>query len=360
MFGKWKLQDFDPGQGEAAGAHRADFDHSAWIDVAVPGDVHQALMAAGRIEDPFYDRNEEACAWMEDKEWWYRTALLGPQDELAAGERQQLVFDGLDTYATVWLNGVELGRHRNMFRPAVFDVSDTLLPGKANTLALRFAPAAGSTGGLRRQPLVARRGAARRHAQGAVRIWLGLGAAPAHASAFGAGWSCASSSRAALTGVHFYTVEIDPTGAQAVVAVHVEIERLAPGVVLSAQARLMDGERVAAQGEPAFAGNGATGAATLYLTVAEPRLWWTHDLGEPHLYTLHVELFADGELVDQDVLEAGIRTIELDQSPDPDEPGTRFFRFVLNGVPIFAKGAELDPGALVRGRPARRRAISIC
>ena len=68
---QWKVQYFDPGQGEAAGAHLAEFHHSAWIDVDVPGDVHLALMAAGVIEDPFYDRNEETSPG-------WRTRMVDP------------------------------------------------------------------------------------------------------------------------------------------------------------------------------------------------------------------------------------------------------------------------------------------
>ncbi|HEX2742648.1 MAG TPA: glycoside hydrolase family 2 protein, partial [Rubrobacter sp.] len=74
-----------------------------------------------------------------------------------------------------------------------------------------------------------------------------------------------------------------------------------------------------------------------------PSLWWTHDLGEPVLHDLRVELRQDYEMIDQYRSKVGIRTLELDQSPDPDEPGTRFFRFVLNGVPIFARGADWIP-----------------
>ena len=354
MFGQWKLQYFDPGQGKAAGAQLAEYDHSAWIDVDVPGDVHQALMAAGVIEDPFYDRNEETCAWMEDKEWWIRTRFTGPQDTTAQDERRQLIFHGLDTYATVWLNGEELGRHRNMFRPAVFDVTATLRPGEENVLALRFD-----------RPLD-------QIAEFDISHWW-QGTAPRVAmrkAQFGYGWDWGPrlptvgiwreveirhNRRAALAGVHFYTVEIDADHAQAVVAVRVEAERIARAAELGAHVRLADGGATAVEGELALRDHGSYADGILYLTVKEPKLWWTHDLGEPHLYALHVDLLAGGEVVERQTVEAGIRTIELDQSPDPDEPGTRFFRFVLNGVPIFAKGADWIPAhSFVGGlKPAR-------
>ena len=66
-----------PAAAIAADAHTEAFDDTAWLPVDVPGDVHTALIAAGRIADPFYDRNEPACAWVEDREWWYRLAFRG-------------------------------------------------------------------------------------------------------------------------------------------------------------------------------------------------------------------------------------------------------------------------------------------
>src|SRR5258708_36153073 len=68
----WKLQDFSPGAGVRGGAHLPAHADRDWLDITVPGDVHRTLIAAGRIADPFYDRNETACAWMEQREWWYR------------------------------------------------------------------------------------------------------------------------------------------------------------------------------------------------------------------------------------------------------------------------------------------------
>src|SRR6185437_8339716 len=98
----WAVRDFSPGAGQSAGAHLPAFAaDDSWIAIAVPGDVHRTLIDAGRIPDPFYDRNETACAWMEQREWWYRLQFDVPASPVADDVRQELVFDGLDTFATV-------------------------------------------------------------------------------------------------------------------------------------------------------------------------------------------------------------------------------------------------------------------
>ena len=70
MFDSSKLKDFAPGEGFRSGAFRETFDDGDRMDVPVPGDVHSALMATWRIPNPFHDRNEHECAWVEDREWW--------------------------------------------------------------------------------------------------------------------------------------------------------------------------------------------------------------------------------------------------------------------------------------------------
>jgi len=146
LNGIWKLRDFMPGQGLAAGAHLPDYDDTGWYPASVPGDVHTALVEIKRLSPPFYNMNVETCQWVERQEWWYRTTLEAPVAKDDAEARYLLTFDGLDTLATVYLNGVEIGRHRNMFIAATFDVTEHLRVGERNTLAVRFEPVAESIG----------------------------------------------------------------------------------------------------------------------------------------------------------------------------------------------------------------------
>ena len=339
----WRLSDFAPGAGLAAGAHHTNFDDTIWLPVGVPGDVHRALIDAARIPDPYYDRNETACAWMEHREWWYRLTFSTPESTLtvAADERLLLVFEGLDTFATVYLNGEALGEHQNMFRPAELDVTNRLQPGMRNCLAVRFDPPL--------QRITGRKLSAwgRNPERTAMRK-----------AQFGFGWDwgprlptiglwrpvrLVRQKRAAIKGVHFATLDLSHDHQQAAVAVRVEVERFATDGPLRAHIRLTapDGH---VESDNALPLGTRTVDRTAYLSVDRPRLWWTHELGDPALYTLSVTLADDTDhQLDETTTRVGIRTLVLDQSPDPVEPGTRFFRFVLNGRPIFAKGANWIP-----------------
>jgi beta-mannosidase len=353
VFEQWKLKDYAPGDGLASGAFKERFDEAGWLDVAVPGDVHTALISSGRIDDPYYDRNEEGCSWIEDREWWYRSSFEGQEEPLRPEERLRLIFRGLDTFATVWLNGEKLGEHHNMFREASFDVSDRVRRGQ-NTLAVLFDRPLDHVG----------EGHPDQWGRNPERVFM-------RKAQFGFGWDwgprlptvgiwrpvelrrecCAT-----IDGVHFYTLDIDPAAERAVVAVQVEAEQFASDTPLEAAISLgSPDEGPVASSSLVLEGEGPNRAGTAYVTVERPRFWWTHDLGEPVLYDLSVELLQEGDVLGHHDSRVGIRMLELDQSPDPEEPGTRYFRFVLNGVPIFARGADWIPpdsfvGAITRGR----------
>jgi beta-mannosidase len=345
LFENGKLIDFAPGEGERINAFAEEHQDSTWLDVCVPGDVHTALLEAGRLPDPFYGQQEEEAAWVEEREWWYRFAFQGPEPAAGPDERLVLVCHGLDTFVTLWLNGHRLGQHRNMFREAAYDVTRQVRPGATNTLVLCFHPP------LRQELLAPPLPWGRNQERVSMRK-----------AQFGYGWDWGPrlptvgawrpielrmQRRATLHGVQFSTVELSPDRSRAVVRVRVEVDAFAAAEQLLAHLRLVDGEGAVAEATLALPVNNGQAAADTYLVIERPRLWWTHDLGEPYLYRLETvlqDIDQGGDLeIDQHSQKVGIRRLVLDQSPDPEEPGCRFFRFVLNHVPIFARGANWIP-----------------
>lgn len=339
----WRMKDFDAGAGAAARAFEAAADGPDWIDVPAPGDVYLALQAAGRLPDPFGDGGEAAAAWVADREWWWRCDFDAPA--CGPGQRTRLDFEGLDTLAEIWLNGERLGSSSNMFRPLGFALDGRLRP-RGNRLAVRFSPTR----------LV--------EADETLPAWSFIADSIQETrrnlvrkAQFGWGWDWGPrlptvgvwkpaairvETAAALTGAHFSTLALADGGAQARVAVEVAADVFAAQGALTADIVLTgpDGH-VVASAEVAL----SDGRGRITFDLVRPRLWWTRELGEPALHDLSVTLKAHGAAVDERHQKVGIRTIALDTAPDPDEPGTRFFRFVLNGEPIFARGACWIPAS---------------
>lgn len=321
----WDLRDCASGEGGPT----AEADD--WIPIRAPGDVYQALVEAGRLAHPFEGRNEAEAAWVRDREWWQRTTFEAPA--LAPGDRAELVFDGLDTFATVFLDGVEIGRADNMFRRWSFDVTDRVRPGVRHAVAVRFDPP--STAPHRPLPIWSaftdRISRSRRNAMRKAQFGWGWDWGP-DLPTVGV-WQAARLEvrrPARITDVRFTTLSVSDGRAVAEIALALQVPSAA-----RIEVTLTDPD-----GAIAFRHEGAAEASlTLPVSIDHPRLWWTADLGEQPLYALDVILSDDGRTLDRSARSIGLRTLTLDESPVPDEPGATFFRFVLNGVPIFAKGA---------------------
>jgi beta-mannosidase len=111
-----------------------------WLPAAqVPGTVHTDLQHNGRIPDPFVDLNELSTRWVAERSWTYRTTFAtpkGPPDAIT-----DLVFEGLDTIATVKLNGNIILSTENMFLEYRTNVTKHLVPSGQNELEIEFASA---------------------------------------------------------------------------------------------------------------------------------------------------------------------------------------------------------------------------
>jgi beta-mannosidase len=138
LDGVWWLTEFELGEGERQKAFAPDFTlpPERTVPAQVPGVVHLDLMRAGKLPDPFYRLNELIVRWVEEREWWYRREFEVAR-EFLDHDALELVFHGLDTVATIWLNGEKIGETDNMFIPHRFNVKGVLREGR-NTLAVKF------------------------------------------------------------------------------------------------------------------------------------------------------------------------------------------------------------------------------
>ena len=324
-----------------------------WLPGAVPGGVHLDLLEAGRIADPFVGDEESRVQWVAERDWEYRREFVEVAT-VAAEDRTALVFDGLDTLAEISLNGDLLGRADNMFRTWRWDVTGRLRPG-ANELSVVFRSAV-------------RRGAeldAVRHLDSVSNQLPGapyLRKAPCH---FGWDWGPKLPNVGFWQGVRLESwsvARIDDVrlsqsidGGRARIRAEVSVERAASKAVeLEAVLRVEHPNGrvdLARSFMPAD-----RSIVDLSIEVTEPELWWPNGLGSQPLYRVAVELVAGERTLDARPLQIGLRTLELRREPDS---WGESFTFVVNGVPVFAKGSNWIPADSFPARvtPAQLEAL---
>ena len=314
----------------AAEATAAD---SKWLATRVPAQVHDVLLAHGRIPDPHIGKNAAQSAWVADRDWAYACTFMAPKHRDGP---VWLRLAGLDTLAEAFVNGTSVGRFDNMYREYVVDVSERLLPGDAaNVLLLVF-----------RSPS--------RFAQGAAGRANGLLPAHKHLRKCHSDFSSYLGARphSIKIGV-FRDVVIDAADGAWLEDVQVQ------SVLTADFGRAQVSAEVAVGGERAhlrwrvFAPDGTEldggecapgerGAAhRLSFSVDRPHLWWPWTHGNPDLYRLRLELHQGDRIVDEREIAFGIREIKPIQS-DPDSGQSRF-AFRINGRLIFLCGANWAP-----------------
>ena len=99
---------------------------SEWLRASVPGTVHTDLLENGKIDDPYYRMNEKDLQWIEDEDWEYKT-IISVGSEIITKDKIVLEFQGLDTYADVYLNDSLILKANNMFVITSYSIHYTKL-----------------------------------------------------------------------------------------------------------------------------------------------------------------------------------------------------------------------------------------
>ncbi|OKP92811.1 beta-galactosidase [Paenibacillus sp. P3E] len=318
-------------------------DEEEWLPAAVPGTVHTDLLRNERIPQPFYGKNEHDLQWIDKKDWEYRT-VLQLEEKWQQHACTELVFKGLDTYADVYVNDVHALSADNMFRAWTVDVKGLLQTGQ-NEIRVRFRSVVNEDLPKLEQlgyALPAPNDQSELGGLGGQQISVFARKAPYH---YGWDWGprfltsgiwreavLEGRDTVAITDVYIRQNAVNREEARVTVLVEVDAPSGWNGLL-----------RISSGGQEWMKSAAVQpGKQTLELEVVldQPRLWWCNGLGAPELTVFRAELLQEGKAVAQTDVTTGLREIKLVRKPD--DRGASFY-FELNGVRVFAKGANHIP-----------------
>ncbi len=303
-----------------------------WMPATVPGTVHMDLLAAGKIPDPYHRKQELDVQWVDRVRWIYRRSFRVPAALLQ--ERSiVLVAEGLDTFATITVNGKQIGSSANMFIGHTFDLRGTLVAG-VNEIEIAFA-----------SPEVMAHALEKEH--GALHVVLEPQRAYTRKAQYSYGWDWGP--KLTTSGI-WHPIRIETWSGPRLRHPAVRVEDLAAEgalLAISTSVEGMEGQSaeleitITGQEEGARAhtiveGNGALVSCLL----PHAQLWWPNGLGEQPLYTAHLTLRNDDTILDTAEVSFGVRTVRLLQEPDDEG---RSFIIEINGRKVFCKGADWIP-----------------
>ncbi len=303
-----------------------------WLKATVPGTIHTDLLILNKIPDPYLANNESVLQYLENENWDYRTNILITKAELY-NEHIDLQFEGLDTYAKVFVNDSLVLEANNMFRTWIIDIKKGLHVGK-NTIYIQFESAVNK---------------AKAEAAKLPYTLPGDEKVFVRKAQYQFGWDWGPRfvtcgiwkdvklkfwNQAKINNIQF--IQKSLTSTKAFVEFKLQIKSSLDDMF---QIKVLDNNAVKVFDMNVNLQSGLN-SIKLAIEIKDPKLWWTHNLGEQNLYNYAFKLTNSKRFVDSASVTFGLRTIELMQ--EKDSIGQSFY-FKLNGVPIFAKGANYIP-----------------
>jgi beta-mannosidase len=328
VIGDWQLREY-------AGTLETS---EGWISTQVPGSVQQTLLEAGLIPDPFYALNELDIQWVGERDWLYRSSFRISEDALAK-PYLDLCFDGLDTFATVYLNGEKILETSNMFVPYRVNVKDKLKAGN-NDLLIHFA----SASRLGRE-LEVERGKRPNWNGHSSRVYI-------RKAQYHYGWDWGPVVICAGPWRDVYVESYDTRIADVVTTTRLandfkkaelDVEVLLEGANSDVTLELYSPEGALLESK------NAAGSSTQTFHLDHPQLWYPHGYGQQPLYKLVVKL---GDETKE--LKIGFRDIQIVQENVAGERGSSFF-FKVNGIEMFVGGANWIPDDILLNRISEAR-----
>lgn len=366
LDGDWQLSYFREGEHTINHPDQLTTIGAPTIPARVPGNVELDLVRAGVLPDPFYADNIRLLRPFEFYEWWYARDFTLPAN--AAVQPWDLVCAGLDAVATIWINGIEVGRAANMLIEHRFDVSTALRFGQPNRIVIRLGSAINYTRRFHYDAVTA--GPEHRDEMLWLRKAAHMGGWDIMPRALGAGiWRSLwlePRPATAIEQVYYWTSDISPEGAT-----------LGARWQFRTDAPTLDGFTVRFHGvcgDHTFDYEWPTEFIADHCAIPVPgaRLWWPRGYGDPNLYTVTMQVCQHGQVVAERNDRIGIRKLVVDRTatagaawtPDPPaaktaridtppDPASHFV-FYVNDEPIQVRGANWVPLDAFHSRDAER------
>ncbi|MFA7444316.1 MAG: sugar-binding domain-containing protein [Flavobacteriaceae bacterium] len=309
-------------------------DANNWLPAEIPSVVHLDLYKNGQIPDPFYSDNEKQLQWIEEKDWIYSTTFSVSREELE-NQNIELIFEGLDTYAEVFLNGKPILKSENMFIAHQVDVKKILNQGQ-NTLVVRFESAV-RKGKEKAANLPYKLPEGERVFTRKAQYQFGWDWGPRFVTC--GIWKDVKLrfwNHARIENIKYEQISLHKDLAELEFTIDFYVEKTGEYVVL------FYNDEVGVYDELTVRLTKGKNSIVNPYEIKNPKLWWTNGLGEQNRYEFNIALFQPKktEKLDTKTITIGLRTIELVQ--EKDELGTSFY-FKLNGVPVFMKGTNYIP-----------------
>lgn len=313
-----------------------------WYAVSVPGSVQEHLWEHKLIDNPLLGENELKIQWISDSTWLYKTQFEIKQADLL--HKNILHLDGINTYAFVYLNQELVGQTNNAFLSYSFDVGSILKT--KNILEIKIMP---------NQPF-------ENEAASKLAYTLPEGDRIfSRKPQFEYGWDWSPKmlnmgieGKIVLTSIpiaHIHDVYYNQkslTDNEASIEAEIEITSINTNTYtlkVFANNELKNISDVEIKNP--------NQKVSLPFQILNPEKWWPQPLGRPNLYELRTELWFENELIAKKTNKIGLRTLKL-KTPK-DNVGEGFF-FEVNGVPVYAKGANyVPPSNFIAAASAKRK-----
>ncbi|TCK67602.1 beta-mannosidase [Winogradskyella wandonensis] len=299
-----------------------------WNSATVPGNIFSDLLENKQIKDPFIGDNEKDVQWVSEADWEYKTTFLVSK-KILQKKHIELNFEGLDTYASVFLNDSLILKTNNAFRSFEVDIKENL---KAeNELRILFENTS-KYEEIEKEKLGYELPEGNRIFTRKAQFQYGWDWGPKlNTSGIWRPIKLVAWNDFRIKNKRIKTIELNDS-----------ISKLVAGIEYAfnmekdiTQAVYVNDSLVR---EKQF--NPSNYNSGIPFQIKNPKLWWPHNLGEPYLYDIKVVVKDDKKILDSVSTKYGIRDIEL--VTEKDSVGENFY-FKINNQPVYAKGANYIP-----------------